>query len=133
MENSHQFTSEHHELFNDSLERCRQDPGFMDRFHEVFLASSEDVRRHFEGVDLKKTRGMIQSSLPFLLVANTAPSALAKTAHSHRQMDIEPELYEVWLDAMLQAVEQTDPEFDARIAQAWRVVVSRGIDFMKRA
>ena len=31
------------ELFNDSLERCTRTFGFLDRFYELFLASSEEV------------------------------------------------------------------------------------------
>lgn len=132
MEKFNPVSDKHHEVFNDSLERCRQDPEFMERFHEHFFSASEEVREHFEGVDLKKTRSMIQSSLPFLLIANAAPDALAKTAHSHRAMNIAPELYEVWLDAMIRAVADTDPEYESGIEEAWRVVVRAGINYMKR-
>jgi hemoglobin-like flavoprotein len=51
--------------------------------------------------------------------------------HSRTQMDIKPELYDLWLDRLMQAVEEFDPMFNMEIEIAWRRLLQPGIEFMK--
>jgi hemoglobin-like flavoprotein len=51
--------------------------------------------------------------------------------HSRAEMDIKPELYDLWLDRLVQAVEEFDPMFNMEIEIAWRRLLQPGIDFMK--
>jgi hemoglobin-like flavoprotein len=51
--------------------------------------------------------------------------------HGRAELDIKPELYDLWLDRLVQAVSEADPKFDAAIEVAWRRVLQPGIDFMK--
>ena len=37
--------------FNDSFERCINDPLFLDQFHEIFLSSSDEVSSMFKDTD----------------------------------------------------------------------------------
>ena len=61
---------------------------------------------------------------------NEALRKIAKK-HSPSQLNIPPHLYDLWLDALLQAVQKCDPIFTPRIAQAWRIVLAHGINYMK--
>ncbi len=38
--------------FNDSFERCINDPLFLDQFYEIFLASSDEVSAMFTDTDM---------------------------------------------------------------------------------
>ena len=38
--------------FNDSFERCINDPLFLDQFYEIFLASSDEVSVMFTKTDV---------------------------------------------------------------------------------
>jgi len=38
--------------FNDSFERCINDPFFLDQFYEVFLSSSKEVSLMFKNTDM---------------------------------------------------------------------------------
>ena len=51
--------------------------------------------------------------------------------HSRAELDIKPELYDLWLDRLLQAVREFDPLFDDDIDAAWRRLLQPGIDFLK--
>jgi len=51
--------------------------------------------------------------------------------HSRAELDIKPELYDLWLDRLVQAVEEFDPMFDLEIETAWRRLLQPGIEFMK--
>ena len=39
--------------FNDSFERCINDPLFLDQFYEIFLASSDEVSAMFKDTDME--------------------------------------------------------------------------------
>jgi hemoglobin-like flavoprotein len=124
------------ELFNDSIERCSGKPEFLRRFYTLFLASSDAVAKKFKHTDLQKQAAMLKSSLYVMMLAGSESEkvvhleGLAKR-HSRTELDIKPELYDLWLDRLVQAVEEFDPLFDAETGAAWRHMLQPGIDFMK--
>ncbi|HVW00537.1 MAG TPA: globin [Planctomycetaceae bacterium] len=125
------------DLFNSSLERCLRTPGFLDQFYELFLASSDEVAEKFKHTDFARQRKILKGSLYMLMLASfgvpEARQHLDRLAelHSRRQIDIRPELYDLWLECMLETVEAFDPRFDEPTAEAWRRVLAYGIDIMK--
>jgi len=50
------------ELFNDSLARCLRRGELFQRFYELFLASSDEVREKFRATDFRRQRRMLQTS-----------------------------------------------------------------------
>jgi hemoglobin-like flavoprotein len=124
------------ELFNDSIERCSSKPDFLGRFYTLFLASSDTVARKFERTDLRKQATLLKTSLYIMMLASDETERvvhlerLAKR-HSRADLDIKPELYDLWLDRLVRAVRESDPMFDAQTEAAWRRVLQPGIDFMK--
>jgi len=124
------------ELFNDSIERCSRRPDFMRRFYALFLASSDTVARKFEHTDLKRQARMLKTSLHVMMLASGGSERsvhmerLAEL-HSRAKLDIKPELYDLWLDRLVQAVREIDPLFDPEIETAWRRMLQPGIEFMK--
>jgi len=124
------------QLFNDSIERCSCGPEFLRRFYALFLASSDTVARKFEQTDLRRQARLLRTSLYIMMLASGALERvvhlerLAKL-HSRAGLDIAPDLYDLWLDRLLQAVAEFDPLFDTETGTAWRRVLQPGIDFMK--
>ncbi len=124
------------ELFNDSIERCSCQPEFLRRFYTRFLASSDTVAKKFERTDLRKQARLLKTSLYIMMLASDESERivhlerLAKL-HSRAELDIKPELYDLWLDRMLQTVKEFDPKFDMETETAWRRVLQPGIEFMK--
>jgi hemoglobin-like flavoprotein len=123
-------------LFNDSIERCSSKPDFLGRFYTLFLASSDTVARKFERTDLRKQATLLKTSLYIMMLASDETERvvhlerLAKR-HSRADLDIKPELYDLWLDRLVRAVRESDPMFDAQTEAAWRRMLQPGIDFMK--
>ena len=123
------------ELFNDSLDRCSGRPGFLDRFYEHFLASSDEVAEKFERTDFRKQTRMLKASLYIIMMAERPECAahmerIAKL-HSRTELDIKPELYDQWLDCLLRTVEEFDPSFDMDTKIAWTRILQHGLEFMK--
>jgi hemoglobin-like flavoprotein len=124
------------ELFNDSIERCSCRPDFLLRFYTLFLASSDTVAKKFEHTDLRKQARLLKTSLYIMMLASGESEQivhlerLAKL-HSRAGLDIKPELYDLWLDRLVQAVQEFDPMFGPEIETAWRRVLQPGTEFMK--
>lgn len=124
------------ELFNDSIERCSCKREFLRRFYTLFLASSDTVAKKFERTDLRKQARLLKTSLYIMMLASGEAERvvhlerLAKR-HSRAELDVKPELYDLWLDRLVQAVKEFDPMFDAETETAWRRMLQPGIEFMK--
>ena len=50
--------------------------------------------------------------------------------HDRHHLNIEPELYDNWLESLIDTARECDDEFDAEVEQAWRSVLRYGIDYM---
>ncbi len=124
------------ELFNDSLERCMASSGFLDRFYELFLASSEEVSEKFKDTDFRRQKRMLRASLYLMIAAFSGePRAQAELEqraefHSRRQRDIRPELYDLWLECLIRAVKEFDRKFTDETERVWRKVMRQGIELM---
>jgi hemoglobin-like flavoprotein len=124
------------ELFNDSIERCSCQPEFLRRFYELFVASSGTVAKKFENTDLKRQARMLKTSLYIMMLSGGESEQIAHldrlaTLHNRAGLDIKPELYDLWLDKLVQAAREFDPKFDIATETAWRSVLQPGIDYMK--
>ncbi len=116
-----------------SYHRCRASEGFIDTFYEHFLAKSEEVKKKFRGTDFTRQKLMLRESLLMLLLVNqNRPEALQELErlgerHSRRGVDIPPHLYDLWLDALCEAVEEHDPEYRPTLNDKWRAAMGPGI------
>ena len=124
-------------LFNDSLERCRQTPGLLDRFYDLFVASSAEVAKKVEHTDFARQKRMLAISLYQLMsFVDGFPEGgihfdrIAKR-HGRDGLGIKPHLYDAWLDCFIRAVSEYDPHFSADVERAWRTILGRGITVMK--
>lgn len=129
------------ELFNDSYRRCLsntgRDTGFLARFYELFLSSSPEVAEKFRHTDFNRQTTALKSSLFILMLASQRRAVVIEhlerlaELHSHKHLDIRPQLYDLWLDSLLQAVQEFDHLYDHHIEAAWRSVLGYGIEFMR--
>lgn len=124
------------DTFNSSLDRCLADAGFIPCFYERFLASSEDVRRKFEHTNFPDQQKRLARSLRVLgaamqgdLVALRHLNARAES-HSQHNLDIRPDLYLLWEDALMKTASEVDPEWNEHVAESWRVVLIHAIHYM---
>lgn len=125
------------ELFNDSLERCRRLPEFLDVFYGNLMAASPDVAAFFEHTDFRHQKRMLTMALYVLLAgAEGDPGGLAHIeafAASHAKRGIQPAHYDVWLVALLATVAKLDPAFTPETGDAWRRVLAPAIKVMQAA
>ena len=123
-------------IFKHSLHKCESNEGFLASFYEHFLASSPRVAEKFVDTDFKHQIEAMRLSLRMMAIASVESDAadlylefIAKR-HDRHHLNIEPELYELWLESLIDTVREFDDEFDAEVEQAWRSVLRYGIDYM---
>ncbi len=128
------------EIFTASYQRVSAisvaDRDFFEAFYHAFTETSAEVADKFRDVDMVKQREHLRNSLDQMIyfsIDRKASDTLLNTAKTHSKAgkNIRAELYEVWLESLLQTVQKFDAEFDDETEIAWRVVLAPGISYMK--
>ena len=123
-------------LAKDSLKRCLRQDKFLDRFYELFLASSDEIKAKFVGTQFVQQKIMLKASLHIMLMLaqgdlkDTQVLQDLSEKHSSRHLNIRPEFYQFWVNSMLQAVKESDPAYSDDIGTAWQNSLEPGVKFM---
>jgi hemoglobin-like flavoprotein len=128
------------QIYDKSYERIvnRQVDGkdFFEAFYDNFLADSEEIRQIFVNTDMAKQKNMLKKSFYSLLIfygSNQADDYIKKIAtyHDKHHLNIRPELYDAWMDALIQTLKAFDEDFNDDVELAWRLILCSGITYMK--
>ena len=125
-------------LFLQSVERCETNPGFIPAFYDRFLGQSEVVREKFAETDFNQQNRMLLRSLKLSAgaIAGEQPALqeLTQRAESHNRhnLDIQPELYDLWLDAIIKTAREFDEQWNEEIETAWRDILHSVIHHMAK-
>lgn len=90
----------------------------------------------FATTDFARQKEALRLSLRMMAMASVGGDAAdlyleyIARHHDRHHLNIEPEYYDLWLEALVDTVRECDPEFDATVEQAWRSVLRYGIDYM---
>lgn len=119
-----------------TLNTLHEGKDFVDAFYERFFATSQEVRDHFAATDLEQQKRKLRLSLLFMAsyADGREPSpALQKIAESHGPIGygIAPQLFDVWLESLLETLRAYDPEYGPEIERCWRSTMQPGVDYMK--
>lgn len=109
---------------------------FFKHFYDRFLNSSEKVALMFKDTDMDQQVKMLQRSMFHMVtfyVSKQEDNYLEGIAESHgkRKHNVEPEFYDLWLEALIQTVSELDPEYDQTTGLSWRLAMAPGIVYMK--
>lgn len=118
-----------------SYGRCCASPSFFDDFYKTFLNSSPAIREKFVKTDMAAQKHLLRAGiLNLVLFARGMPDTKLRAlgeSHSRTGFNILPELYDIWLDSLLQTVRQHDPELEPADLVAWKETLGKGIDVIK--
>ena len=118
-----------------SYGRCCASPDFFDDFYASFLASSPVVRDKFSRTDMTAQKQLLRAGiLNLVLFARGMPDTKLRAlgeSHSRERLDIHPQLYDLWITALLNTIKVHDGELQQQDLQAWRLVLNKGIDVIK--
>lgn len=114
-----------------SYHRARQTGKLFDTFYNLFLAKSPEIPPMFARTDFPHQKLMLRESiLEMLLFAQTGAgrNELDRIGDRHRELHITTRHYELWLDALCEALGKHDVEFNSELEQMWREAMRKGID-----
>ena len=87
----------------------------------------------FARTDFPHQKLMLRESiLEMLVFAQTGSGGkeIERLAERHRQLNVKPLHYVLWLDALCEALAKHDPEFNPTLEQMWRDAMRKGISLM---
>lgn len=118
---------------NASYGRCKLSKNFLDTFYDILLASSPDIGHRFRDTDFPRQQKALRRGLTYLIMfsqgSEMARAKLDKIGEVHDGLhfDIRPDLYPLWTDSLMQAIEQHDSKFDAKLEKKWRKCLAPGL------
>lgn len=120
----------------DSYGRCTVNPKFLDRFYEIFLASHPAIGPMFAKTDFTKQKAALRNGISMMIMyeggTQVSKMALDRLGHSHGKqgMNMDPKLYQYWIDSLVKAVKECDQQFSPGLEKQWREAMRKGIDYM---
>lgn len=123
------------ELFNDSLDRCKRDKQFIDKFYQRLFVSDPSIPQFFAKTDMKHQVEVLSASLHMVMIASQDPKGsenwLRQVAETHHKRHIPNHLYDIWLNCLIETVAEVDTKFDRSVEAAWRLTMQVGVDHLK--
>lgn len=118
------------------LNRKVKGQAFFTAFYVRFLTASPEVATKFRHTDMARQQSMLKKAFYHLLpfyASSHADYYLQEVAisHSRARLDIAPSLYDLWLETLIDTVRDFDEQFGEEVELAWRLVLTRGIVYMK--
>jgi hemoglobin-like flavoprotein len=127
------FDASYGRVFGSGVGLTEASTPFFESFYRHFLKDKR-IADAFSRTDMSRQVSMLRKSF-FHLVAfyiSHEPSAeLERIAVIHNRLGITSNYYDLWLDALVSAVAEFDPEFDQVTELAWRWALTPGITYMR--
>lgn len=120
----------------DSFGRCCTNPKFFDRFYDIFLASHPAIKPMFAHTDFVKQKSLLRQGLAMMLLhldgKTVGTMALNRIADSHgpKRMNINPQMYQFWIDSLVKAVKECDQQCSPALEAAWQQALRSGVDYI---
>jgi hemoglobin-like flavoprotein len=110
-----------------SYGRCLRNKDFIARFYEIFLASHPAIAPMFEKTDFSKQRLALRRGISVAISYAAGSGIVARTTehmarvHSRDgRTPVTPGLYPLWIDSLMQAIGENDPEINPALIARWR-------------
>jgi hypothetical protein len=130
------FDVSYSRIFGDQVTITEAGDAFFDRFYEIFMAKSDEIRSLFSGTDMVRQASMLRRSL-YEMVAFYVTGTLSERMHDlarlHRRLAFNPVLWDYWLDSLVETAAEYDADFDEITGYAWRLAMVPGITYLKLA
>lgn len=122
--------------FLQSLDRCMEKENFIPAFYDRFLSTFAEIREKFRNTNFERQNKMLLRSLRLAAGATAGdPESLKELrerarTHDRNHLNIEPKLYDVWLESVIKTVAEYDEEWDETVEKNWRTILGYVISYM---
>jgi hemoglobin-like flavoprotein len=131
------------QLVQQSLGRCLLNKSlgkdFLDAFYDEFLASDPRIKPMFAKTDMAKQKNLLKHGLTMIIMFSSG-IGMARTSiqqlalqHDRNHLNVEPGMYNLWLNSLLRCVEKYDRKYNDALGAAWSEILEPGVSAMKQA
>jgi hemoglobin-like flavoprotein len=131
--------SENYDDLQASYGRCLRQGHFIERFYALFMASHPDIAPLFANTDFSKQymalRRGISSAIVHAAGSRLAERTMAAMADVHGRggrAPVPPALYPYWVDSLIAAVAEFDPQYTPPLGRRWREAMETTTAFFVR-
>lgn len=127
------FENSYARVFGPGISMNKNADAFFARFYEHFLATPE-VAVLFAHTDLGRQQVMLKKSLLHLVsyyALGELPAELQRLAQRHVELGVKAELFDVWMQALLQTLREFDNDIDEVTELAWCWAMDCGLTYMR--
>ncbi len=110
----------------------------VSEFYVRLVAASEKIRNKFESVDMTEQASFLSHAIvmSFLFIDTNQQVAKkclddVRKTHAQGNLNIEPELYDIWLECLLETVALCDPHVNDELLSDWHDVMSVAINHIR--
>jgi hemoglobin-like flavoprotein len=126
-----------HSVVRPSYQRCcEQGDEFFDAFYDKLSEKAPEIGPMFAGVNMRRQNALLQKGIESLLAcaegSATARDELLRLGdlHARDRINVRPELYPLWIDALMESVREFDSEHHELTEPAWRATIAAGIELI---
>lgn len=128
------FEESYARIFGAQVGISEEGDAFFERFYEIFLTKSPRIAKLFSRTNMSRQATMLRRSLfEFITfyVTGQVNEEMRRIAALHQRLDVSADLYDLWLDALIETVAEFDPECSEMTEFAWRLAMSPGITYIR--
>jgi len=110
----------------------------VSEFYVRLMDSSAEIRKKFEGVDMTDQASFLAHAIVMSFLFIDKNQHLAKKClddvrktHAQNNLNIAPELYDIWLECLLETVSLCDPHANDALLTDWHDVMSVAITHIR--
>ncbi len=120
-----------------SFQRCAsRGDEFFDSFYAGLIDRETAIGQMFAHTDMKRQNELIEEGIGHLIAyaeGNAESEARILElgrSHSRHFINVQPGYYSFWVDSLMKAVEEHDPEYSPELEAEWRKSLAPGIELM---
>ena len=120
-----------------SYDRCCVAEHFLQDFYRNFFIRCPQAKPRFAHTDFERQNNLLRHAFGLLLIfpnqPEREPTILARVAerHSRRELGVDPSMYQPFIEALIDTVRNSDPQFTPAVESAWRQTVHKGVAYMQ--
>ena len=96
------------------------------------MSKSPEIAQKFTETDFRIQRLMLrQSLLEMICFDRGMPGTreeIERLGRRHKELDVTPYMYSMWLDALCEAVGKHDADYTPKLEQIWRTAMRKSIN-----
>lgn len=129
------FEASYERIFGADVAMGRHSEAFFTAFYRRFLDNRE-VAKLFAQVDMKRQVEMMRRSLLQLAsfyVLGERSAEMQRLAQIHRRLHLDSRMFDLWMQALLDTVQEFDEQCDETTLLAWSWAMAPGITYIRHS